>query len=71
MLIHLMRDRPLFEVAKEIDNLRVLTRKQHVDVRNNSRVFATMWQHCQKVAGSLEKDAEYVGEIRTKKRKNA
>lgn len=70
MLIHFMRERPLFEVAKEIDNLRVLTRKHHVDVRNNSRVFSFMLAHCRKVAGSLDKDAEYVGETRAKKRKS-
>ena len=66
-----MRDRPLFEIAKENDNLRVETRKQFLDVRNNGRVFAGMWAHIKKVTSSLDKDSEYVGETRTKKRKNA
>ena len=66
-----MRDRPLFEITKEIDNLRVETRKQFVDVRSNARVFAGMWALLKKVASSLDKDSEYVGETRPKKRKNA
>lgn len=70
VLIHVMRDRPLFEITKEIDNLRVETRREHLDVRGNARVFATMWAHCKKVANSLDKDGEYVGETRAKKRKN-
>lgn len=67
-----MRGRGLFEIAREIDNMRVDARKNHVDIRSNSRVFATMWAYCQKVAGSSSRDAEYLGEAKptTKKRKH-
>lgn len=57
-----MRDRPLFEITKEIDNLRTTARKTHVDVRSNSRVTATMWAFCKNVGGGSMSDAEYTGE---------
>lgn len=67
--MYLMRGRGLFEIAREIDNMRVDARQKHVDIRSNSRVFATMWAYCQKVVGSSSRNGEYLGETKPKKRK--
>jgi hypothetical protein len=57
-----MREKPHLEIAKAIDAMRDNVRGIHIDVRNNSRVLATMWDFCRVFVGGLEKDPEYTGE---------
>lgn len=61
MLIWMMRERPLNVISLEIDNMRKDVRSKHVDIRNNRRVFETMWTYCRNAAGKREDD-EFTGD---------
>lgn len=41
-----MRGKGLNEMAVAIQGMRQHVREHHVDVRANSRVFATLWEYC-------------------------